>query len=70
MPLEQIDESGVDTEVRLADAFLEEANSLIEIPADNKTDQAEQTHDTSYILVVDDNPDMRSYLKNIPGQKI
>ena len=32
LPLEQIDESGVDTEVRLADAFLEEADGLIEIP--------------------------------------
>ena len=39
LPVEQIDESGIDPEVRLADAFLEEADSLIEIPADNKTDQ-------------------------------
>ena len=69
LPLEQIDESGVDTEVRLADAFLEEADSLIEIPEDNKIDHAEQAHDTSYILVVDDNPDMRNYLKNILGRK-
>jgi PAS domain S-box-containing protein len=69
LPLEQIDESGIDPEVRLADAFLEEADSLIGMPTDNKTDQAEQTHDTSYILVVDDNPDMRNYLKNILGRK-
>ena len=69
LPVEQIDESGIDSEVRLADAFLEEADSLIGMPANNKTDQAEQSHDTLHILVVDDNPDMRNYLKNILGRK-
>jgi signal transduction histidine kinase/CheY-like chemotaxis protein len=70
LPVEQIDESDIDPQIRPADAFLEEADSLIEIPADNKSDQTEQTHDdASYILVVDDNPDMRKYLKNILGRK-
>lgn len=69
LPAEQIDESDIDPEIRLADAFLEEADSLIEIPADNKTDRVTQTNDTSYILVVDDNPDMRKYLKNILGRQ-
>jgi len=69
LPVEQIDESGIDSEGRLADAFLEEADSLIGMPANNKTDQAEQSHDTLHILVVDDNPDMRNYLKNILGRK-
>ena len=69
LPDEQIDESGIDPEVSVADAFLEEANSLIEIHTDSKADQAKQTPGTSYILVVDDNPDMRSYLKNILGRK-
>jgi len=69
LPVEQIDESGFDPEVRLVDSFVEEADSLIGNPADNKTDQAEQSHDTLHILVVDDNPDMRNYLKNILGRK-
>jgi len=69
LPVEQIDESGIDSEVRLADAFLEEADSLIGMPVNNKTDQAEQSHDTLHVLVVYDNPDMRNYLKNILGRK-
>jgi signal transduction histidine kinase len=65
LPVEQIDESDIDAEVRLADAFLEEADSLIRMPVNNKTDKNERIRDTSCILVVDDNPDMREYLKNI-----
>ena len=65
LPVEQIDESDIDAEVRLADAFLEEADSLIRMPVNNKEDENERIRDISYILVVDDNPDMREYLKNI-----
>jgi PAS domain S-box-containing protein len=68
LPVEQIDESDIDPEVRLADAFLEEADSLIALPVNNKTDQTQKVGDASYILVVDDNPDMREYLKNILGR--
>jgi len=69
LPVDQIHESGIDSEVRLADAFLDEADSLIEIPVNKSPDRNENIHDTSYILVVDDNPDMRDYLKNILGRK-
>ena len=68
LPLEQIDESDIDSEARLADAFLEEANSLIGLPATSKTDQIQKVDDASYILVVDDNPDMREYLKHVLGR--
>ena len=69
LPVEQIHESGFDPEVRLADAFLEEAESLIEIPVNKKTNETDKIQDSSYILVVDDNPDMRDYLKNILGRQ-
>src|SRR4029078_5082180 len=45
LPLEQIDESDIDSEARLADAFLEEANSLIGLPATSKTDQIQKVDD-------------------------
>jgi CheY-like chemotaxis protein len=69
LPVEQIDESDIDAEVRLADVFLEEADSLIRMPVNNKGDENERIRDASYILVVDDNPDMREYLKNILDRK-
>lgn len=65
LPVEQIDESDIDPELRLTDAFIEEANSLIGAPVTNKTNQTGKIHATSYILVVDDNADMREYLKNV-----
>jgi PAS domain S-box-containing protein len=65
LPVEQIVESEIDAEVRLADAFLEEADSLIGAPVHIKTDPTKNVHDASHILVVDDNPDMREYLKNV-----
>jgi CheY-like chemotaxis protein len=68
LPIEQIDDSDIDPEVRLADAFLEEADSLVGTPVNDQPDQTEKIHDSSYILVVDDNPDMRQYLKNILGR--
>jgi len=68
LPIEQIDDSDIDPEVRLAHAFLEEADSLVGTPVNDQPDQTEKIHDSSYILVVDDNPDMRQYLKNILGR--
>jgi PAS domain S-box-containing protein len=65
LPNEQIDESDTDPELRLTDTFVEEAKGLIGAPAINKADQTGKIHDTSYILVVDDNTDMREYLKSV-----
>jgi PAS domain S-box-containing protein len=69
LPVEQIDESDIDHEIRIADAFLEEADSLIGTPVPGRTDQDEPIHDSSYILVVDDNSDMRAYLKTVLSRK-
>src|SRR5689334_5708078 len=69
LAVEQIHESDIHPEVRLADTFLEEADSLIKMPVNEKTDDTEEIPDGSYILVVDDNPDMREYLKNVLGRK-
>jgi len=52
----------------VADAFLGEADSLMGTAANKKTGQPETANDTSSILIVDDNPDMREYLKNILGR--
>src|SRR6185369_8538823 len=49
-------------------AFLGEADSLMGTAANKKTGQPETANDTSSILIVDDNPDMREYLKNILGR--
>jgi PAS domain S-box-containing protein len=42
---------------------------LIRTPVNNETDENERIRDASYVLVVDDNPDMRDYLKNILDRK-
>jgi len=68
LPVEQIDESDIDPQIMVADAFLEEAGSLMRTVATKKTDRPEPTNDASSILIVDDNPDMREYLKNILGR--
>ena len=65
LPVEQIDDSDIDPEIRIADAFLEEADSLMRITVDHKQGPTEKVEDTPRILIVDDNPDMREYLKNI-----
>jgi len=68
LPVEQITETDFDAHIKLTDAFLEEADSLIGIPAEEEGHK-ETIPYTPYILVVEDNPDMRQYLKNILGRK-
>lgn len=54
----------------LSDAFIEEASSLLEDPYLVKDEEEPQGHEHSpKVLIVDDNADMRTYLKSILQQR-
>lgn len=63
LPVDKIVEKELDFDIALSDAFVEEADSLItkkEVDTVNDVSKHAPT-----VLVVDDNADMRSYIKNI-----
>lgn len=68
LPTGLVNEIKVDTESRLTDSFLEETRSLIETSLSIGEETFEKVDGTS-VLVVDDNPDMREYLKTILSKK-
>ncbi|HYF33036.1 MAG TPA: PAS domain S-box protein [Chitinophagaceae bacterium] len=61
LPAENVVEKDTDSNIGLSDAFIEEADSLITKPA---TARGNAIKDAPTILVVDDNADMRQYLRN------
>jgi PAS domain S-box-containing protein len=68
LPPEQVTEGSQDYQARLTDMFLEEAASIIKADTTEAPGAASATtvpQEAATILVVDDNPDMRSYLQQI-----
>lgn len=64
LPEEQVADTEMDFEARLSEAFIEEATSIIGTDQ-KRSEQGVELQDVPRVLVVDDNPDMRQYLKRI-----
>lgn len=65
LPTEQVLEKALDFDAALADAFVEEATTLLEQPLTAHQVEETTAQNLSTVLVVDDNADMREHLKAI-----
>ncbi|MEJ7625448.1 MAG: ATP-binding protein [Ferruginibacter sp.] len=67
LPTEHVFEKELDFTAFLSDAFIEEATTLIDhnVLTGNGTEVLEVHTDAATVLVVDDNADMRAYIKNL-----
>ena len=67
LPTEHVFEKELDFTASLSDAFIEEATTLIDhnVLTGNGTEVLEVHTDAATVLVVDDNADMRAYIKNL-----
>jgi PAS domain S-box-containing protein len=62
LPAEQLTETGSDFQGNLAETFLEEAHLLVNKPA---AEERVTINEKASILIVDDNSDMRAYIKSL-----
>ncbi|MEO5603280.1 MAG: ATP-binding protein [Cyclobacteriaceae bacterium] len=67
LPKEHVFEKEIDFTASLSDAFIDEATTLIDhsVLTRNGTKSLEGNADASTVLVVDDNADMKAYIKNL-----
>lgn len=67
LPTQQVFEKELDFTASLSDDFVEEATTLMDhsIPSSNGTETVERKAGLATVLVVDDNADMRGYIKNV-----
>ncbi len=66
LPTEHVLEKELDFTTSLTDAFIEEATTLIDHSViGNRTEYLKENADAATVLVVDDNADMRGYIKNL-----
>ncbi len=67
LPTQHVFEKELDFTASLSDAFINEATMLIDQPfvTGNGTEDLEVHTDAATVLVVDDNADMRAYIKNL-----
>jgi PAS domain S-box-containing protein len=67
LPTQHVIENGPDFTASLSNAFIEEATTLIEhsFVTSNGKESLKGNADTVTVLVVDDNADMRAYIKNL-----
>ncbi len=67
LPAEQVFEKEIDFTSSLRNAFVDESTTLIDqsVLNGNGTESLERTADAATVLVVDDNADMRAYIKNL-----
>ena len=67
LPTEHVFEKEIDFTASLCNAFVDESTTLIDqsVLNGNGTKSLERTADAATVLVVDDNADMRAYIKNL-----
>ncbi len=67
LPIDHVLEKEIDFKASLSDAFKDEATTLIDhsVLTGNGTESFEGQTDAATVLVVDDNADMRAYIRNL-----